>query len=180
MLKQGQLLSVGMITLAAMAAGFSWYWNVQTTRRCLEFWGPEAALRIASAPKADLLQIGEMDQAGPAAQVVTNPAEPFVVLQRVEISQARGFSNVRRLLVQDRSFDWTTPPCSFPQSWKLALRFDDDKASSLVLLAPETGLAALNGRIGTAILDPAAAKILADFAAEQFTAANPVPNGPAK
>jgi hypothetical protein len=173
---------VGILALATLAAGFGWYWNVQTTRRCLQFWGPEAALRIASAPKAELLQI--IDQPG-TGLVFPNQEEPFSVCRQVDISNARGFSNVRRLLVQDRSFDWTTRPALPSQDWKLAIRFDDGKANSLVLLAPEAGVVALDGNPGRAILDPAAAKILADFAAEQFAAASSahggaVPNGPAR
>jgi hypothetical protein len=159
-----------MIALAVTAAGFSWYWNVRTTQHCLQFWGPEAALRIASSPKAELLRLEAAHPTEADAAVGAKASVPISAGQRVDVSQARGFGNVRRLLVQDRSFNWSAEPPATAPAWTFALRFDDAKAASLVLLAPESGVVALDGRPGTAAMDPAAAKILAEFAAEQFAA----------
>jgi len=171
MLKQGQWLIVGMLTLALTAAGFAWWWNVRQTRRCLQFWGPEAALRIANAPKSEVLRFDEPQDVTESPLSAEPSSEPLVV----DISHARGFSNVRRLMVQDRSFDWATERPVPTPGWTLALRFDDGQAASVVFLATDGSVVALKGKPGTATLDPAAAKILADFAAEQFAPSEQAP-----
>src|SRR2546423_4255155 len=81
----GQVAVLTMITVAVMAAGFSWWWNYNRGRKSLEFYGSEAATLIRTAPQVEILR-----------------AEPET---NIDISHAPGLINARASLLSDASYE---------------------------------------------------------------------------
>lgn len=149
-----------LLGLAAAITGIWFQW--QQTRRCLEFYGPAAARRIAAAPTVELLLM----QPG---------AEPgrLVARSRIDISKAPGLVHLRRGLVEDANFSWqgtdarasgggagSAVPERLPlESWDVAFVFTEPGGSTTLVidLDPARGsLAAVGqpGRIGLGRIGP--------------------------
>src|SRR5262245_66079728 len=94
--RQGQYVVLSMTVVALLAATFSWWWNYNRGRKALEFFGPEGALLIRTAPHVVLLA------------TATN--------QEIEIGGAPGFLNARASLLSDASFQWSEPANSISDS----------------------------------------------------------------
>ena len=149
-----------LLGLAAAITGIWFQW--QQTRRCLEFYGPAAARRIAAAPTVELLLM----QPG---------AEPgrLVARSRIDISKAPGLVHLRRGLVEDANFNWQGTDARaggggaggaatgrLPnESWDVALVFSEPLGQTTLVidLDPAGGsLAAVGqpGRIGLGRIGP--------------------------
>jgi hypothetical protein len=149
-----------LLGLAAAITGIWFQW--QQTRRCLEFYGPAAARRIAAAPTVELLLM----QPG---------AEPgrLVARSRIDISKAPGLVHLRRGLVEDANFSWqgtdarasgagagSAVPERLPlESWDVAFVFSEPlgRTTLVIDLDPAGGsLAAVGqpGRIGLGRIGP--------------------------
>ena len=149
-----------LLGLAAAITGIWFQW--QQTRRCLEFYGPAAARRIAAAPTVELLLM----QPG---------AEPgrLVARSRIDISKAPGLVHLRRGLVEDANFNWQgtdarasgagaggAAPERLPHdAWDVALVFSEPlgRTTLVIDLDPSRGsLAAVGqpGRIGLGRIGP--------------------------
>jgi hypothetical protein len=105
----GHFVVIAMLAIALAAAGFAWWWNLQRGRRALEFYGPEAATLIRTAPNVELLREGE-------------PVR--------DISKAKGLLNARTSLLGDASYHWASEG-QFAKS-DATLRFSDGERSVLV------------------------------------------------
>ena len=149
-----------LLGLAAAVTGIWFQW--QQTRRCLDFYGPAAARRIAAAPTVELLLM----QPG---------AEPgrLVARSRIDISKAPGLVHLRRGLVEDANFNWQgtdaraggagaggAAPERLPlDAWDVALVFSEPlgRTTLVIDLDPSRGsLAAVGqpGRIGLGRIGP--------------------------
>ena len=149
-----------LLGLAAAVTGIWFQW--QQTRRCLDFYGPAAARRIAAAPTVELLLM----QPG---------AEPgrLVARSRIDISKAPGLVHLRRGLVEDANFNWQGTDARaggggaggaatgrLPnESWDVALVFSEPLGQTTLVidLDPAGGsLAAVGqpGRIGLGRIGP--------------------------
>ena len=149
-----------LLGLAAAITGIWFQW--QQTRRCLEFYGPAAARRIAAAPTVELL-------------LVQPGAEPgrLVARSRIDISKAPGLVHLRRGLVEDANFNWQgtdarasgagaggAAPERLPlDAWDVALVFSEPlgRTTLVIDLDPSRGsLAAVGqpGRIGLGRIGP--------------------------
>src|SRR4051794_22769570 len=80
----GHFVVLGMLAVALVAATFAWWWNFQRGRKALEFYGPETATLIRTAPKVELSRDGE-------------PLR--------DISKAKGLLNARTSLLGDASYE---------------------------------------------------------------------------
>jgi hypothetical protein len=100
-----------MLGLGAAAASFAWWWNYNRGHRTLEFFGPEAATLIRTAPKVELL--------------------PFDAQDDVDISKAAGLLNARTSLLSDASYVWPAPrpPLDSPSR---SVRFTDGNRSVVI------------------------------------------------
>lgn len=155
----GAWLVAGMLALGVALAAFAIAWQWGQTRRCLSFYGSEAAHRIQSAPRVELWRLA------PGAHLP--PPEDA----RTDISQARGVVHLRRGLVEDANFAWDQPPAPEPAP-AVALAFfergaDAEPATVLVVRLDESGGSLeVAGRPGAVTLGRIAAgmrKWLADF-----------------
>ena len=107
------MLGLG-VALAVFALWFQW----RQTRRCLAFYGSEAAHRIQVAPRVELWC------ANPAG-VVTRPAPEH----RLDISTARGLVHLRHGLVEDANFAWGDAAPEAGDDPTIALAFFDGEAA---------------------------------------------------
>ena len=145
-------LGVGLGTFAVV-----WQWG--QTRRCLSFYGSEAAHRIQSAPRVELWRLDPGDRLPPATE------------QRTDISQARGVVHLRHGLVEDANFSWDAPSGSGPAP-AFALAFFDRATDAepdtvlVVSLDESGGSLEVAGRPGAVTLGRIAAGLrtwLTDF-----------------
>lgn len=170
MKNEGKWPILVMLCLAVALSAFGWYWNQQAVRRCLAFWGAAAGREIAAAPHAELLELvkGGTPAALPPDDLLDVNGSTYLIAQRADVSEARGFGNVRHMLVQDASFDWSATTPAERTDWSYAFKFSGGQGSVVVLLAPQAQQAALAGQQGIVQFHPAAAKILLEFIGEQF------------
>jgi len=164
------ILVVCGIALAASAA--AWVYQRGRAARPLEFWGADAGLLIASAPRAEawlLRSAGEVGSPGDGEfEAIEFDGARLVVVQRADVSTARGITNVRRALLDDGSFAWdSSDPCR--PAWTHALRFSADDRHALLLLSFDCPQAAtVEGRRTVSVAPSSAA--LREFVHEQFPA----------
>ena len=91
----GKLAVLAIFALALGMASFAWWWNYNRGKKTMEFYGPEAATLIRTAPQVQLL----------------NMETP------IDISKAPGLLNARTSLLSDASYLWNEPAV-------LAMEFD--------------------------------------------------------
>ncbi|HEV3003452.1 MAG TPA: hypothetical protein VGX78_03280 [Pirellulales bacterium] len=146
------------------AVGSSWYHRT-AQRLVLEFWGPEAAILIVDAPRAEALRLAPAaDDDGPD---VDFGGAHFTVIERVDVSRAPGLIHLRQSLLHDGSFDWSAPSDDCRPQWDYALRFSRDEHVATVLVAFNCRRLKLAGSAREAGIAPLAAG-LERFLAEQF------------
>src|SRR5262249_48288752 len=102
----GQLVVLAMLVVATLAATFAWWWNYSRGDQALEFFGPEGALLIRTAPHVSLLAASESPE--------------------IDLSRAPGLLNARASLLADASFQWTEPQGNVaPAEWAVRFRRGD-------------------------------------------------------
>jgi hypothetical protein len=110
----GRTVVVGLLGVAVALAVFAVWFQWRQTRRCLAFYGAEAARLIQGAPRTELWKLA------------VDPATGRIVAtERRDISSARGLVHVRRGLVEDANFAWGTVTAArpAPTDWDEALAF---------------------------------------------------------
>lgn len=115
----GARLVVGLVVLGVTAGLVGIWYQRGQTRRCLAFYGPEAARMVTAAPVVELWTLA------PAAEPGV-----LVALERVDVSHAPGLVHLRRGLVEDANFRWQPgPPVARERlpagAWDRALVFSD-------------------------------------------------------
>lgn len=152
-----------MVLLATLLAGFAVWHHRGQTRRCLEFYGSQAAQRIQAADRVELWRLGG------AAR-----AERPEAAGRIDVSRARGVVHMRRALVEDANFAWDQPP-SAGSGPAFGLAFYDRATDAepgtviVVRLDGERGSLVVEGRDGRVALGTLAKGLrtwLADVAAD--------------
>jgi len=128
-------LVVGLVGLGLTAAGVGVWFQWQQTRRCLEFYGVEAAGRISRAPRVELWSLKPSGDGGHTGRLA--------VTQRRDISTAKGLVHLRRGLVEDANFRWSKPPGGdqpLPDAaWDIALVFADESGDQGIVLGVALG-----------------------------------------
>jgi len=140
-----------LLGLAAAITGI-WFQRHQT-RRCLEFYGPAEARRIATAPTVELLLV----------QPGTGPGR-VATHTRIDVSKAPGLVHLRRGLVEDANFNWKASDGVVPErlpseSWDVALVFSEPLGRTTLVIDfdPSGGALAVvgqPGRIGLGRIGP--------------------------
>jgi hypothetical protein len=142
---RGRSLVVGLVLLGLAAAATGIAYQRWQTRRCLDFYGPEVARLVASAPRVELLTLAP--GAGPGRLVATMVRD---------VTNAKGLVHLRRGLVEDANFAWAQPAGAerLPDdAWDLAFVFSDPKvpaarATLVIDLDEQTGSVAVLGKPG--------------------------------
>jgi hypothetical protein len=128
----GKLIIIGILSLALLAAGASWWFRYSATHRAAQFWGPEGARLIRDAPTVYLTKLAAFEQprglVGPTGVAY-------------DISKAHGLLHLRNALLEDRSFDWASlgpkqlPKGKFLGQWELLFYDDKDKQFNILFTA---------------------------------------------
>lgn len=122
----GQFAVFAMLALAVVAAVFSWWWNYNRGRKALEFYGPQAATLIRTAPKVEIILPDEE--------------------RTIDISHAPGLLNARASLLSDASYDWSIKT-EEPSPNQPAIRFSNGDQSVIILFNfPAKGISVSPGR----------------------------------
>lgn len=148
----GRWLVTGLLALGFAAAVTGIWFQRHQTRRCLAFYGPDAARRITAAPVVELLRV----------RPGTGPGR-LTAAQRIDVSRAAGLVHLRRGLVEDANFAWPESPPTAPlaaDAWDVALAFGEPGGASTTLVIDLAGregsLAVVGsaGRVGLGRLGP--------------------------
>lgn len=115
----GKLVIGGIVALALVAAGTSWWFRYAATHRAAEFFGPAGARLIRDAP------VVEFFASEPAAPLdATSFAEQMMHgLGGRDISKMPGITHLRNALLEDRSYAWPARATSATADWRWGLRF---------------------------------------------------------
>lgn len=116
----GRQLVAALLVVGAALACFAIWFQWQQTRRCLSFYGSDAARRIQYATRVELWEPSAASADAPAA------LESAV---HTDISRAAGLVHLRRGLVEDANFDWQRA-ADAGDAWDAALAFYDPAAAT--------------------------------------------------
>jgi hypothetical protein len=125
---RGTRLVIGLVLLGLAAAATGIWFQRQQTRRCLAFYGGPASRQISAASSVELWTLGP--GSGPGR---------LRVLERRDVSQARGLVHLRRGLVEDANFLWHDAASPLEAAavrlpdgaWDCALAFTDPAEPSV-------------------------------------------------
>lgn len=165
---QGKHLVVGLFGLALAAAAISFWYQYQSGRRAMAFWGGEGARLLIRAPQVAALQLVSADEKTEGRDVIHDPAgRRWRVAERRDAEKARGLINVRRGLLLDTTYLWEREA---PRSltWRYGLELTEGEGKVVALFAPAEESLAVVGRPGGAVLFSPAARGLAIFFEQQF------------
>jgi len=150
---RGTWLVAGLLLLGVAAAVTGVWFQRHQTRRCLEFYGPAEARRIAAAPTVELLLV----------QPGTGPGR-LAAHTRIDVSKAPGLVHLRRGLVEDANFNWRSGDGAVPErlpieSWDVAIVFSEPLGSTTLVIDFDPSGGALTvvgqpGRIGLGRIGP--------------------------
>ncbi len=140
----GSRLVIGLLALGVAAGVAGILFQRGQTRRCLEFYGAEAARKVAAAPVVEVWSL--RPGAGPGG---------LVAVERRDVSTARGLVHLRRGLVEDANFLWPAPGRDatsrlHESAWDTALAFSDpaDGRPPVMLVMDLDGAATAPGEVG--------------------------------
>lgn len=140
---RGSWLVAGLLLLGVVAAMGGILFQRQQTRKCLGFYGAEAARRITATPNVELLRVEP--GSGPRRLLASS---------RLDVSHAPGLVHLRRGLVEDANFAWGDPrprgeagrtdqaPRTL-DAWDAALVFTDPAGGGRTILVID-----LDGHVG--------------------------------
>ena len=141
---RGTWLVAGLLLLGLAAAVTGVLFQRHQTRRCLAFYGPAAARRIAAAPTVELLLV----------QLGSGPGR-LAAQTRIDVSKAPGLVHLRRGLVEDANFNWQGTGGAVLErlpleSWDVALVFREPLGSTTLVIDfdPSGGALAVVGQAG--------------------------------
>ena len=174
---KGTVLALVMVGIAMGLAGVNIWYQRSLTHRTQVLWGNDVSLLIATAPQAELLQLG------PVAEGATDDSDAVLINGKSRSIVARcvmadgemsspGFSNLRHSLRQDASYVWNEQPKTDLSPRKYALRFSDNstkgKLSTVILLFSAGGhIQRADGKVYGQLI-PKIAKGLRIFVEEKF------------
>lgn len=147
----GVRLVLGLLLLGVTAAVVGIWYQRGQTRRCLAFFGADAARMVASAPNVEIWSVRPGGSAG-----------VLEAHDRADVSKAPGLVHLRRGLVEDANYRWpdraTATDERLPaEAWDTALVFSDPAAGRgpVVLVidlvdgpTPATGAGGREGETG--------------------------------
>jgi hypothetical protein len=132
MLDRSKILIVALVGLGVVAAGGAMIFRYYQGRRALALWGAEHASRIRNAERVTLLRLSAEEDASAIDQMNIS-GKSWNITSQIEISQTRDLDAVRRVFVEDAYFDWN-PANSTPVTWAFAVRFEDAKEATTLLI----------------------------------------------
>jgi hypothetical protein len=193
-MKRGTIVILIIVAVAVVSACASVWYHYRNQHHAQQFWGTTTAVLIDKAPRVEVLQLGEPDRsisldadadepareekpggekpddadAPRAPQAVEFNQTPWRVLEAKDAATAKGIANLRRALVLDTTFDWTSPPASEEPKWQYGVSVNDGRNWATVLFDFDSRQVGLTGGRKTAFLEVEANRDFQEFFAEQF------------
>ncbi len=132
----GKLAIVVILMVALCMAGYAWWYRYQQGREARAFWGREATLLIGQARQVELLRLRPADEsaADSESERVDIAGRAFAIVERIDVSRARGLLHARDALIDDDSFVWDQPRGNGESQWEFAFRFSDGQQHATVTL----------------------------------------------
>jgi len=157
----GKWVIVGIVGLAIVAAVFSWSYRRRAMRRSMAFWGTEAASLIAHGPRVEAVRLNQSDATvtSDASDRISFDGKLFAVIQRHDMSHARGLTHLRQSLLEDASFDFRSGKRAVQPKWEYAIRFGRGSRTATVLVSLADEQLALVGHARTLSMAPIAAGV---------------------
>ena len=155
-MNNGKLVIVVIFGLALAAAVFAMWHRYSQTRRALDFWGSETAELVTRAPRVELLRLapGTAESGADGGESLVVQGIALRVLDRRDVTAARGILNVRYALTIDRNYDWQPATADCRVQWDYALRFVDGPRHTTLVFSHNCRLAARADRAGEVAIDP--------------------------
>jgi hypothetical protein len=123
----GKLVIVGILTVAIVAAGVSWWFRFHATHLAASFWGAQTARIISDSTSITLTHMSRNAD----GLIATNATR--------DVSHAPGITHLRTALLEDRSFVWPahdgSPPA--PAAWQLTFIGDSSNEKASVWFTPD-------------------------------------------
>jgi hypothetical protein len=126
----GKFLIIGILTVAFLAAGTSWWFRYSATHRAAMFWGPAAAV-VRDARVVELWLPANPHENVRSASLFVNNSDLH------DISSAHGLVHLRNALLEDHSFDWPPVKITPDVEWTQGLQFLDGSTGVLVLFSSD-------------------------------------------
>jgi hypothetical protein len=189
-MKRGTIVILIIVIVAVAAASASVWYHYRNQRRAQQFWGTTTAVLIDKAPHVELVRLGDVDRtlsldadvaetpaaeekpadpdAPPPPKAVEFNQTPWIVVETKDAAQAKGIANLRRALVLDTTFDWTSPPPADEPQWQYGVSVNDGRNWGTVLFDFDSRQVGLAGGRKTALLEAEANRDFQQFFAEQF------------
>lgn len=137
----GRHIVVLLIGIGVALAVFGIWHSRRLGRHAVEFWGTQSAATIANADEIWLLVLE------PKREPTTETVESIEidggtrpVTRRIDISDRKGVSNLRRALLIDASYDWSDEADTQNISWRYALQFRRRKQLVVIGASLEDGM----------------------------------------
>ncbi len=128
----GKVLIITIVAVGLAAGLFAWQHQYRRGAQVMELWGADTAYRIRMADDCELLQLAS--PATDATDILRIEDQNWQIVQRQDISQARGWVHARQALIQDVSYQWDAGDTT--AQWKVAIVFrDPDHPESTTVLA---------------------------------------------
>lgn len=162
-------LAIAAMLVVAVAAAVYAIWHLRgLSRRSVEYFGSSAGQLILQAAHIEAWRLKPADQLDAASTLETISGEgaKLGIIERRDVSEAPGITNVRRGLMNDASYDWDASNAESPQ-WSHALRFSDGNHQATLLFSHNPPQAMLSGSQQRLSTRPVAAGLQAFFS-DQF------------
>ena len=135
LMNRGKFAILIMLGLGISAATFAWWYRWQRGTQMLEVWGSRAAICVRLAPQVDLFRLQPLSENDSQTPDFMCQGRGFTIVDRRDISQARGLIHWRRhALLQRESFTWDGPAADCDPVWEYVLRFTKDHSRTTAVL----------------------------------------------
>ncbi len=134
----GKWIILSFLSVALAMATSAWAYYYFQQRRPMELWGADTARLIVQAPKVEgwRLSVAMENAAETDAQTISVGSQRLTIVERRELTNARGLLHFRKGLLNDRCFDWNADVSATTDDWRYALSFSDGDAQATLLFAP--------------------------------------------
>ncbi len=133
-MNRGKFAILIMLGVGIAAATFAWWYRWQRGTEMLEVWGSRAAICVRLAPQVDLFRLQPLSETDSRTLDLMCQGQGFTIVDRRDISHARGLIHARHALLQRESFAWEGSVGDCDPVWQYALRFTKDQTQTSVIL----------------------------------------------
>ena len=136
MIQRDKIVIALMLCLAVAAATYAWWFRFDQGNQAARFWGGRSANLIRNAPQVELLLLQADSDGGDAdagERIQMRDESIYVVVDRFDVSEARGMLNARQAFIEDASFHWEARQLPSAE-WQYALVFSSPASQTHVLL----------------------------------------------